>query len=59
MATIKVKLTRSYIGCTPKQKDTLRALGLKHIRQVRELPKNDSTLGMVQQVEHLVEVIEA
>ena len=59
MATIKVKLTRSYIGCTPNQKDTLRALGLRRIRQVRELPKNDSTLGMVQRVNHLVEVIEA
>jgi large subunit ribosomal protein L30 len=58
MATIKVKLKRSYIGCTPNQKDTLRALGLKRIRQVRELPKNDSTLGMVQRVNHLVEVIE-
>lgn len=59
MSTIKVKLTRSYIGCTPKQRDTLRALGLKRIRQVRELPKNESTLGMVQRVNHLVEVIEA
>jgi large subunit ribosomal protein L30 len=59
MATIKVKLTRSYIGCTPNQKDTLRALGLKRIRQVRELPKNESTLGMVLRVNHLVEVIEA
>lgn len=58
MATIKVKLTRSYIGCTPRQRGTLRALGLKRIRQVNELPKNGSTLGMVQQVSHLVEVIE-
>ena len=59
MASIKVKLTRSYIGCTPKQKDTLRALGLTRIRQVKELPKNESTLGMVRRVEHLVEVSEA
>ncbi len=59
MATIKVKLKRGYIGCTPNQKDTLRALGLKRINQVKELPKNDSTLGMVHRVNHLVEVIEA
>jgi large subunit ribosomal protein L30 len=58
MSTMKVKLTRSLIGCSPKQRATIAALGLRRIRQVKELPKNDSTLGLVRAVEHLVEVVE-
>ncbi len=58
METVKVRLVRSIIGCTPTQRRTVAALGLRKIRQVRELPKNESTLGMVRRVEHLVEVVE-
>lgn len=55
---LKVKLVRSMIDCTPKQRQTLAALGLRRIRQVRELPDNDAVKGMIKKVEHLVEVIE-
>lgn len=55
---IKVKLTRSKIGCTPKQRKTLEAMGLRKIRQVKELPDNASTRGQIRLVEHLVEVVE-
>jgi len=58
METVKVRLVRSIIGCNPTQRRTVKALGLRKIRQVRELPKNDSVLGMVRRVEHLVEVVE-
>jgi len=58
METLKIKLTRSRIGCTPRQRRTLTAMGLKKIRQVKELPKNNAVLGMVRAVEHLVEVVE-
>ena len=58
METVKVRLVRSIIGCNPTQRRTVKALGLRRIRQVRELPKNDSVLGMVRRVEHLVEVVE-
>ncbi|GAB6177895.1 50S ribosomal protein L30 [Desulfobaculum senezii] len=58
MDKIKVRLVRSLIGCTPKQRKTVAALGLRKIRQVNELPKNDSTLGQIKAVHHLVEVVE-
>lgn len=58
METIKVRLVKSVIGCTPKQRATVRALGLRKIRQEKELPKNDAVLGMVERVNHLVEVVE-
>lgn len=55
---MKVTLIKSRIGCTPKQKQTLDALGLRKIRQVRELPDNGATRGMIERVVHLVEVTE-
>lgn len=58
METVKVRLVRSVIGCNPTQRRTVKALGLTKIRQERELPKNESVLGMVRRVEHLVEVVE-
>lgn len=55
---MKVKMIKSTIGATPKQKKTLAALGLHKIRQVNELPDNGNTRGMIRQVSHLVEVSE-
>lgn len=53
---MKIKLVRSRIGSTPKQRKILDALGLRHIRQVKDMPDNESVAGMVKQVAHLVEV---
>ncbi|WP_035251330.1 50S ribosomal protein L30 [Desulfocurvus vexinensis] len=58
MDTIKITLVKSLIGCSPRQRATVHALGLRKIRQVKELPKNDAVLGMVERVNHLVEVVE-
>ena len=58
MEMIKVRLVRSVIGCSPKQRKTVAALGLRKIRQEKELPKNEAVLGMIYRVNHLVEVIE-
>lgn len=58
METIKVMLKKSSIGCQPVQRKTLEAMGLRKIRQVKELPNNDCTKGMIRRVEHLVEVVE-
>lgn len=55
---IKIRLVRSTISCTPQQRKTVKALGLRKIRQEKELPKNDAVLGMIDKVNHLVEVIE-
>ena len=55
---LTVTLIRSYIGCNPAQRATLKALGLNKIRQANKLPDNSATRGMIKRVEHLVEVSE-
>lgn len=54
---MKIKLVRSYIGCSPKQRKVLAALGLKKIGQEKEVKDNDAMRGMVSKVPHMVEVI--
>ena len=53
---LKVKQTRSTIGCKQNQRDTLRSLGLKRIGD--EVVKDDrpEVRGMLQTVRHLVVV---
>ena len=58
MATIKIKQVRSINGCKEDQKRTVRALGLHHIREVREIADNESVRGMIFKVKHLVEIVE-
>lgn len=58
MATIKIKLVRSTIGVLPKHKKTVQALGLKKIGQVVEKQDNPQMRGMVNQVSHLVQIVE-
>jgi large subunit ribosomal protein L30 len=53
---VTVKLVRSMIGANQKQRGTLRALGLRKIRQEKTHQENDAILGMIQSVIHMVEV---
>ncbi len=56
---IKVTQVKSVIGQTKKQKDTLRALGLRGIGKNVEIDENNPQLfGMVKKVLHLVSVEE-
>ena len=55
---VKVTLVKSPIGAIPKHKKTVEALGLHKVNKSVELPNNAATLGMVQQVRHLVKVEE-
>ena len=55
---IKIKMIHSAICTTPKQRKTLRALGLTKINQVKTMPDNEAIRGMVRVVEHLVQVEE-
>ncbi|MCM1495882.1 MAG: 50S ribosomal protein L30 [Bacteroides sp.] len=55
---LKVTLVKSTIGAIPKHKKTVEALGLRKLNKSVELPNNAATLGMVQQVRHLVKVEE-
>jgi large subunit ribosomal protein L30 len=58
MATLRVTLVKSKIGSKPKQRGTLRALGLRKIDQSVELPDRPEIRGMIAKVPHLVQVEE-
>ena len=53
-----VTQVRSAIGCKPKQRGTLRALGLGRIGRSNTLPDRPEIRGMIQRVPHLVTVEE-
>lgn len=50
---------RSAIGAKPKQRGTLRALGLGRVGRRNRLPDRPEIRGMIQRVPHLVRVEEA
>lgn len=53
---LKVTLVKSTIGSIPKHKLTVKALGLRKIGSSNVLKNNDATLGMINQVRHLIKV---
>ena len=55
---LQVTLTRSLIGRTQAQKDTVQSLGLRKIRQSAIHQDTASVRGMISKVNHLVEVKE-
>jgi len=57
-SSIKVTLVRSKIGIKPKQRGTLRALGLGKIGSSNVLPDRPEVRGMLARVPHLVAVEE-
>ena len=58
MAELRVTQTRSKIGGTQVQRDTLRSLGLRKIGDVVVKADRPEIRGMVQAVRHLVTVEE-
>jgi len=55
---LRVTQTRSSIGTKPKQRGTLRALGLRRLGQSNDLPDRPEIRGMIAKVPHLVAVEE-
>jgi large subunit ribosomal protein L30 len=53
---IKVKLTRSLIGATERQKKVVKALGLSKMNQVVEHDDSAIINGMVNKISHMVSV---
>lgn len=51
---LKITLTKSTIGATPKQKKVVQALGLKKMHSSVELADSPETRGAVEKVKHLV-----
>jgi large subunit ribosomal protein L30 len=58
VATLRITQVRSAISTKPKQRGTLRALGLRRIDQTVEHPDRPEIRGMVARVTHLVRVEE-
>ena len=55
---LEITLIKSPIGYTQRQKDTVRALGLRKIRQTVVRPDNAQMRGMVFAIQHLLAVEE-
>lgn len=56
MSKVRVRQVRSQIGRQPTTKRTLKAIGLGSIGKQRELTLNQSVQGMLDSVQHLIEV---
>ena len=59
MADVKIKLTKSLIGCKKDQIATAHSLGLRKIGNVTVQPDIDQTKGKIKKICHLVQVEEA
>ncbi|HNR21371.1 MAG: 50S ribosomal protein L30 [Bacteroidetes bacterium] len=58
MGKIKVKLVKSGIDQSKRQKNTLEAMGFRKLHQVVEMNDNPAMRGMIEKVKHLVTVQE-
>jgi large subunit ribosomal protein L30 len=58
MADLKITQVRSSIGTKPKQRGTLRALGLGRIGKSNTIADRPEIRGMIAKVPHLVTVEE-
>ncbi len=58
MSPLKVTQTKSVIGSLEKHKRTIRALGLKRIRDEKVHGDTPQIRGMIHKVRHLVEAEE-
>ena len=55
---LKITLVKSTIGCVPKHKKIVEALGLRKVNHTVEQPDNAAIRGMVKQVGYLLKVEE-
>lgn len=55
---LRITWVKSSIGYSQRQKETIRTLGLKRLRDSVEREDSPSLRGMVQKVSHLVKVEE-
>lgn len=54
---ITIKLTKSIIGCTDKQKATIKGLGLRKINHVKTLENTPAVRGMIKSMIQWVEIV--
>ncbi|MGH7276603.1 MAG: 50S ribosomal protein L30 [Candidatus Rokuibacteriota bacterium] len=53
---LRITLTRSIIGLSPKQEATVKALGLRRVRQQVTHDDNQTVRGMIAKVPHVLQV---
>ena len=58
MSTITIKLKKSVISCTEKQKANVRGLGLRKTNSVKTLENTPAVRGMIKKVIHLLDIVE-
>lgn len=58
MATIKIKQIKSAIKRPADQKATIKALGFRKLNQTVEKEVTPQIMGMINKVQHLLEVVE-
>ena len=58
MTKVKITLVKSVIDRSQRQKDTVRALGLRKMNQTVEQELSHQVKGMIDKVAHLVKVEE-
>ncbi len=56
MAKVKITQVKSAIDRSQRQKDTLKALGLRRINHTVEKEETPQIMGMIKKVEHLVTI---
>jgi large subunit ribosomal protein L30 len=59
MATLRITQVKSTNGSNPKQRDTVRTLGLGKIGRTSEREDDPTVRGLLHSVRHLVEVRDA
>jgi large subunit ribosomal protein L30 len=59
MATLHITQVKSANGANPKQRETLRTLGLGKIGRSTEREDHPTVQGLIHSVRHLVEVSDA
>ena len=58
MSSIKIKLVKSAIKRPADQKATIQALGFRRLNQVIVKEATPQIMGMVNKVQHLIQVVE-
>ncbi len=56
MARVRITQVKSVIDRSKRQKDTMKALGLRKMNQSVEHNVNDQIQGMINKINHLVKV---
>ena len=55
---LKITLVKSPIGCVPKHRKIVEALGLRKVNHTVDMPDNAAVRGMIKQVSYLLKVEE-